>query len=557
MTVALGTLGPKVRKAKSDGWAEWIRSKHDERAVLKGCTFDIGRAEHVRTFFRTYLRHSKGRRWAGKPFELFDWQWRDIIAPTFGWMRPDGFRRIRIVYVEVGKKNGKSTLGSGIGLYLLVGDGEPGADVYSAATTKEQASIVHGEAVNMVDASPELLQHVRLNRSTKVISFPRQYAKYAALAAEAGGSEGPNIHGLVYDEMHVWKKREFWDSLRYGGSFRDQPLRFIVTTAGVYDKTSLGWEQHEYARKWLDGDVENQEYLGYIRCAGNGLDTSVDILDPKLHEQANPSYGGIIDPDEMAKEAQMAIDLPSERFTFLRRRLNIWTASVTSYILPEKWDACNDPVDEESLRGRTCFGGLDLASRKNLAAFVLIFPPVSDGEKWKILPRFWLPSEMAKARALKHGMKFLGWAQEGHLTLTEGNATSYAEIQSQIEADVDWFTIVSIGIDQWQAEKLRQELDPDGKRMFPVAQTYRDMSDPSKELELLALDEKLAHGGHPLLRWCIQNVKMMNDSNGNIRPNSEHSTDYIDGAVALIMALGRAMIDDGKPQPQPSIMVLR
>lgn len=542
MTVALGTLGPKVRKAKTDGWAEWIRNEHDEQAVRNGCRFDIGRAEHYRTFARVYLRHSKGR-WARQPFELLDWEWHDVAGPAFGWLRPDGTRRIRTVYVEVPKKTGKSTFGATVGNYLLVGDGEPGAEVYSAATKQEQASIVHGEAINMVAVSKPLLQQLRINRSTKVISYPRQNARYAALCKDAAGSEGLNIHGLIIDEMHVWSDRGFWDSLRYGGIARTQPLTLILTTAGVYDKTSLGWEQHEYARKWLAGEVENQEYLTYIRCAGDGLDTTVDILDPKIHEDANPSYGEIIDPAEIMKEARLAKDKPIELFTFLRYRLNIWTASVTSYILPDKWDACDDPVDEESLRGRMCFGGLDLSTRKDLTAEVLLFPPKVEGEKWKILCRCWLPIERARARSQREGMKFLLWAEQGFLNLTEGNETSYADVKSQLRADIEKFNIKGIGTDMWQAADISQQLDPKNERIVAVGQNMQDMSPPTKQLDTLALDGKLAHGGNPVLRWAIQNVKIIDDTNDNHRPTKKHSADKIDPAVALIMALGQAMID--------------
>lgn len=556
MPVVIGKAGPAIRKAKSDGWAEWIRNEHDEQAVANGCRFDIKRAEHYRTFGRTYLQHSKGR-WAGQPFELMPWEWEDVAGPMFGWLRPDGTRRIRVVYVEVPKKTGKSTFGATVGNYLLVGDGEPGAEVYSAATKQEQASIVHGEAINMVAVSKPLLQHVRINRSTKVISYPRQHAKYAALSKDAAGSEGLNIHGLIVDEMHVWTDRAFWDSLRYGGIARTQPLTLILTTAGVYDKTSLGWQQHEYARKWLAGDVENQEYLAYIRCAGDGLNTNVDILDPALHEEANPSYGEIVDPVEIMNEAKLAKDQPIELFTFLRYRLNVWTASVTSYILPAAWDACDDPVDEESLRGRTCFGGLDLSTRKDLTAEVLIFPPKDEDEKWKILCRCWMPIVRARDRSQKEGMKFLLWAKEGFLNLTEGNETSYADVKTQLRADIAKFNIKGFGTDMWQAADISQQLDPNNEHIVAVGQNMQDMSPPTKQLDTLALDGKLAHGGNPVLRWAVQNVKIIDDTNDNHRPTKKHSADKIDPAVALIMALGQAMIDDGKPKPQPTMMVLR
>jgi phage terminase large subunit-like protein len=544
---AIAKLGPLKRKAKSEGWADWIRTAHDERAVLNGCRFDLAAAEKVRRFFGL-LRHSKGR-WAGKPFELMDDQWQDIIAPTFGWMRADGTRRIRKTYVEVAKKNYTSTLGPGIGLYGLVGDGEAGAEIYSAATKQDQASIVHAEAINMVRASPLLMKRLRINESTKAISYPETMSKYAALAADGPGAEGLNIHFLITDELHAWVNRVFLDSLRYGFAARLQPLWFIITTAGVFDVTSIGWQEHEYARRWLDDKVVDEDYHAYIRAADEK--DKDNLLDPEVHKKANPGYGITIDPREIAKAAQDAKEKPSELFAFLRYRLNLWTQAFSAWLPPEKWAACSGPVDEEALVGRRAFGGLDLASRTDLTAWVILFPPTDEDDLWRVLPRCWVPREGAELRAKNAGVKYLVWAEQGYLTLTDGAETDYEAVVRQIEADRAKFNFgeMSIGADPWNLSDVRNRIDPDGTHIFEVPPYYQHMSLPTKKMEAIVLGENMAHGGHPVFQWCMSNIVLLTDTNGNVRPSKKHSKEKIDLGVAGIIALSRAMLEPEDTEP--------
>src|SRR5215831_5309752 len=279
----------------------------DEAALAEGCTFHAASAERVRQFFRSFLRHSKGQ-WAGKPFELLDWQFTDIIAPLFGWKRADGSRRFRRAYIEVPKKNGKSTLASGIGLYLLVGDGEPGAEVYSVAADRYQANIVHGEAIRMVRASPGLSSRLELNRTTHNISFPKLSAWYRSLSSEANTKEGLNAHGLIIDELHAWKGRGLWDALRYAGRSRRQPLLFAITTAGD-DMDSICREQHDYAKGVLSGEILDTRFFAYIRRAAaiaEGDREDDDWADPAIWHKANPSLGVTIDPGEFARDVEEA-----------------------------------------------------------------------------------------------------------------------------------------------------------------------------------------------------------------------------------------------------------
>jgi phage terminase large subunit-like protein len=538
--VARGKLGPLLREAKREGWSDWIRNEHDERAVLNGCVFDIDRAEHVRTFFDAYLRHSKAP-WAGKPFTLAEWEWKDLIAPAYGWLRPDGYRRIRKVYCEIAKKNGKSTLGAGVGLYALIADGEAGAEVYCVATKRDQAILIHDEAKRMVKASPDLYRRLRINHATHVITFESQNAKFAAMSSDGPGSEGPSGHMLLIDEMHAWKDRVLWDSLRYLGAARMQPMVWIFTTAGVYDITSIGWQEHDYARRWLLGpsEVEDQEFLGYI-CAADKAD---DILDPKAHRKANPSYGITIRPDEIMKAATDAKAKATELFTFLRYRLNQWTEALSAWIPPDKWDACGDPVDETKLVGRKCYGGLDIASKVDLCAWVLVFPPAAPDTKWAILPRFWVPRESATVRSKEKGVNYLVWAREGLLTLTPGNKTDLVAVCKQIEQDRKKFAIERAGADPWNIGKLQDDIDPSGEWLGEFPQNFASFSQPTKDMEATVLSGDVRHGGHSVLKWCVGNVVLLDDTNGNVRPSKKHSIEKVDGAVATLMAWGEALLE--------------
>lgn len=538
MSIGAGKLGPLMRKAKREGWDGWVRSPADERAVRNGCVFDLAAAEHVRDFFRMFLRHSKGK-WAGLPFELQDWQFDDVVAPIFGWMRADGTRRIRDADCWVSKKNGKSTMAAGVGNYLLIGDGESGAEVYSAATKRDQAAIVHKEAISMVKKSPELRCRLRINESTGRITYDATGSFYGVLASEAGGAEGLNIHGLIADELHVWKGRAFWDSLRHGGVARRQPLRFTISTVGILDRSSLGWDQYGYAMRWLEDRVENDEFYAYIRAA----DEKDDPYDPATHAKANPSYGVIIDPQEMVKAAQVARDRPTEKAAFLRYRLNLWVEAMDAFFDMAKWDACDGAVNEDELLGRECFGGLDLASKKDLAAWVLLFTPTDEDPVYRVLARCWCPRGGAEQRSEADGVPYVEWERQGWLTLTDGDRIDYRVIRDQIVADVNRFGITDVGADPWNLEYLRQEVldDIGAVTFYEFSQQLRTISGPTKELEKIVAEKRLAHGGHPVLRWCAANSQADEDKLENVRISKRKSSDKVDLIIALVMALGRSM----------------
>jgi phage terminase large subunit-like protein len=525
----MADLAQRLTDACRNGWMEWIRGEADERAVSEGCTFDLQAAERVRTFFRKFLRHSKGK-WAKQPFELLDWQWQQIVAPLFGWKRADGSRRFRRGYIEVPKKNGKSTLFSGLSLYLLAGDGEQGAEIYSAAVDRDQASIVYNEAANMVDSSPALASRLSVVRSTKRITFQRTRSFYKALSADVPAKEGLNAHAVLIDELHAQKTRELWDTLRYAGASRGQPLHLSVTTAG-FDRLSICWEQHEYAEHVLSGLIEDSAFFPYISAAAQ----DDDWTDPEVWQKANPSFGITLSDDQFAEDCREAQESPAKENSFRRYRLNQWTEQDVRWINMDKWDACAGITAD--LDKKECFGGLDLSSTTDLSAFILVFP--ADG--WfDVLAWFWVPEEGAKRRERRDRVPYSQWIRDGYIEATPGEAIDYDRIRQKVKELGEQYFIRSIAIDRWNATQLSTQLDGDGFEIVAFGQGFASMNWPTKKLEELVLSGRLRHGGNPVLRWMAGNASLETDAADNWKPSKKKSRERIDGIVALIMGLERA-----------------
>ncbi len=536
-------LAERMTQADDEGWSEWVLTEADEQAVLAGCRFDIKAAERVRTFFQQFLRHSKGE-WAGQPFELLDWQWREIIAPLFGWLRADGTRRYRRGYIEVPKKNGKSTLFSGLSLYLLAGDKEPGAEIYSAAVDREQASIVFRESANMVETSASLASHLNVVRSTKRITFPRTRSFYRALSADVPAQEGLNAHAVLIDELHAQKTRQLWDTLRYAGASRRQPLQLAITTAG-FDRHSICWEQHDYALKVLDATIEDTSFFAFISAA----DQEADWTDPDVWLQANPSFGITIDAGQFAEDCREAQESPAKENSFRRYRLNQWTEQEVRWLKMEKWDACDDAPG--SLEGKHCFAGLDLSSTTDVTALVLVFP---EEDRFSVLPFFWIPEEGSKQRERRDRVPYPQWVKQGLIEATPGEVIDYDRIRAKINELGKQYDIREIAIDRWNATQLATQLGGDGFEIVAFGQGYASMNWPTKKLEEVVLAGKLAHGGNPVLRWMASNVSIETDAADNWKPSKKKSVERIDGIVALIMALGRATT---QPPPFRSVYETR
>lgn len=492
--------------------------------------YDAEAAERVIKFFRL-LRHTKGE-WAGQPFELLDWQKECIIKPLFGMKRrKDGRRKYRIAYIEIPRKNGKSTLSSGLALYLLMADGEFGAEIYSAAGDREQASIVFNDAKIMLESNPDLSKRAEIYK--RAIYIPATNSTYKVLSAEAYTKHGLNAHGIIFDELHVQPNRELWDTLATSIGARKQPLIIAITTAG-YDRNSICWEQHEYADKILRGIVNDPSYFAFIAAA----DEEDDWTSPETWAKANPGYRTTISEDYLRNECEKAKQIPAYQNTFRRLHLNQWTSQDERWLDIKAWDACAGVIDPEELKGRVCYGGLDLASTTDIAAFVLVFP-MKDGT-YHILPYFWIPGENMRDRVLRDRVPYDAWVRDGYIEATPGNVIDYRYIRNKIEELYQNYNIKEIAFDRWGAVQLTQELQDAGLTVIPMGQGYASMSPPTKELLNLVLAKKLNHGGNPVLRWMADNLVVKQDPAGNIKPDKAKSTEKIDGMVALIMAIDRA-----------------
>ena len=496
------------------------------------------RLDDVLNFFPKYLRHTKGR-WAGQKFDLFPWQEDELIRPLFGRLRPDRTRQYQYVYCEIPKKNGKSELAAGIALYLLFIDKEPGAEIYSAASDRDQASIVFNVATQMVRYSNALSSRCKIIESTKRIVH-EDGGVYRVLSAEAFSKHGYNVSAVLFDELHTQPNRDLWDVLTKGaGDARTQPIFFAITTAG-FDRHSICWEVHEHARQVRDGVIKDPAFLPVMYYA----DEDADWTKQAVWEKCNPSMtslrpagDGILDPKRIKAACRRAQDNPAEENMFRRLRLNQWVKQESRYLPMAAWDACGEAFDPEALYGKACCAGLDLASSIDVAALVLAFE--GDDDTVKLLPYFWVPAENIEKRARTDGVPYDQWGREGFLKATPGNVIDYATIRHDINELSKLYEIRELAFDRWGAVQMSQDLTEDGFTMIEFGQGYRSMSPPTKEMLKMVLGGKIRHGGNPVLRWMADNVVVTSDPAENVKPDKNKSTERIDGIVAAIMALDR------------------
>lgn len=528
-------------KAKREGWLNQIRTASDEQALLEGCYFHLPSAERVCTFFTKFLRHSKGAH-AGKPFELLDWQRENLVYPVFGWMRPSGFRRHTRVYCELPKKNGKSTIAAGIGLYMLIGDREMTSHCYSVATQKDQAKIVHSEAIRMIDKSKTLRKACKINRSTNLIKHRASESEYFALSSEAAGSEGLDGHCAIIDELHAWQGRELWEALRYMGRARRQPLIFVITTAGD-DLESVCYEQHQYAKGILDGSIIDTRFHPLL-YGFEAKDLEGDkIFNRELWRAANPSMGYTMDEEEFGRDLAEAVQSPRSRNAFLRYSFNVWAQSVTAWIDHDDWRKAIVKSDWPS-DGSICASGLDLAKTSDMSAFVMVFPDDSKARRqYELRPLFWLPRSKVDELADKIAVR--QWEEQGFLHVTEGNVTDYQVIIAEIGKFADRYRIEKIVFDPWNAESPTQTIENDyGIERVSFNQTIGNYAHPTSEFERLLKAGLLKHPDHPVLNWQARHVSVKTDSAGNIKPVKPPREDIrkIDGFAAGVMGLSEAIL---------------
>lgn len=524
--------------ARAGGWEDQLRLPTDIKAVQAGFRFEQWRVDHVLAFFERVLRHTKGR-FAGQPFVPQPWQIRDIIAPLFGWVDADGRRRFRTGYIEIPKKNGKTTLLAAIALYLLCADGEYGAEVYTAAGSRPQAAQMFRTATAMVRAS-ELKKHARINRSSQVISIEQTESFYTPLAADGELNEGLDAHGMLFDELHVQRTRVLWDSLRYAGAARKQPLFLSITTAG-WDRDSICYEQHEYAEQVLAGQRDDLRFLPVVYAASE----DDDWTDEAVWHKANPSLGVTIDLASMRADFEEARGNPRKENAFKRYRLNLWTQQEVRWLSMEDWDACAVEVDFASLRGRPCIVGIDLGAGFDVSALVALFLPDDDHPKPLLVTHFWMPEEVARERDEQGSAPWMTWkTQTRQLDLTPGEVTDYTQIRERIKLLHTHARVVETAYDPRDMTQMAIELMQEGIEVVEFRNYMGTMNEPSKELERLLRQGAIEHDGNPVMRWMASNVEIKTDAEGRIRPvKPPHgSGKKIDGIVAAIMAIGRYIL---------------
>ncbi|NJQ04280.1 terminase large subunit [Streptomyces lonarensis] len=528
------------------------RWKTPEPREVAGAYFDPARVDRVIDAFGR-LRHTQGK-WAGRPITLRAWQVAHLIGPTYGWVRPtaDG-RTARIIqtqYLDIPRKNAKTTIGGGQCIYLTCADGEQGAQVFALATRKDQARLCFDPVRLLALHAPDLKGHVKPLKDK--ILHPRSGSSFSVMSSAGDAMHGTSPHAAFVDEVHLHKTRDLIEAVETGTGAREQPLIMYATTADAGSPFSPYAEIREYTEKLCRGVLVDPTFYGVVFAA----EREDDPFDPATWLKANPGLAAGDSPtmESMEKAAAKARQNPVELASFLRLRLGVRTRQETKYISLEEWDRnAGMGVDPKTLKGRACFGGLDLAATSDLSALCLLFPEEEGG--YQALWRLWTPeANMQRLRDRTAGAADV-WVRDGWLTVTDGDVMDYGHIRAAVQADMDYFDLREIAYDPWNATQLVTDLLADGVPLAEMRQGYRSMSPPLKELARLVRQGSpkrpmVRHGGNPAMRWQVDNLAVATDPSDNVKPDKRHSADKIDGVVALIMALDRAV--HGAPAEAPS-----
>lgn len=513
--------------------------KTPEPRQARGAKFDPDRVDRVLAAFGR-LVHTQGE-WAGRPLKPDPWQVAWIIAPVFGWVRKnshgDWCRIVRKLYVDVPRKNGKTTIAGGLAVYLTGADGEPGAQVLAAAASKPQAGFCFEPIKAIVEKSPSLKGNFK-TLAGKVI-HNRSTSYFTAVSAIAELLHGANVHGAVVDELHVHKSGDLLEAIETGTGSRRQPLIAIITTADASKPGTVYDNRRTLIEQLADGSLTDESMFGVVWAA----DREDDPLVEATWKKANPGYGVSPTREFMESAARAAKNSPAELASFLRLHLGIRTKQQTRYVELADWDENASMVDAFKLKGKACYGGMDLASTSDLTAIALVFPDGIGG--FDVLWRHFLPEaafERFDKRVAGNGDV---WVRQGLLELTPGNVVDYEFVRARIQTDADLFDIREIGYDPWNATQLVTALVDDGMPMVPVRQGFVTMSPPTKELQRLVLQGDcetpiFRHGGNPLVRWQVDNLAVSMDAAGNVKPDKASASEKIDGVVAAIIGLDRA-----------------
>ncbi len=513
----------------------------------RGLWFDP-KAADVAFRFIGLLRFSKGR-WGGKPFTLQPWQ-QFFVGSLFGWKKADGSRRFREAHLEVARKNGKTETAGAIAVKLLVADGEHGAEVYCLATKRDQARLTFDVAKKIANTKT-LKKHLRLMKYE--VRHEDSGSKLLPLGADADSLDGLNVHGAIKDELHAWKSRDLWDVIDTATGARSQPLGLTTTTAG-HNRRSIWWERRELGLKMLDGvaGFDDDELFPLVYCPDDGD----DFENPAVWGKGNPNLGVTVQADEIKKRLWAAKRTPGQLNAFLRLRLDLPTETATRWLSMDRWKACADPVAEDLLVGRECFGGLDLSQTIDLTAWALIFPPSAGDPKWRLLVRHFLPRDDLDAKVQRDNVPYGKWADDRRLTLSEGNWVDYGLVKKRIKDDAAKFRLLGLAFDSRFAPSLIQDLMHDGIECVPWNQSVAGMNTATQEFARMVLSRELAHEGCPLLNWEAENTAIRQDANGYQKPHKGESTGRIDGIAASITGLGLAIHKHGDRPPDAGAMVI-
>lgn len=514
-----------------------------------GCLFDERQAERAVRFFREHLRHTKGR-FAGRPFALIPEQEHDI-REIYGRVNPDGTRQVRLVYKEVPKKNGKSEEAAGHALKLLFADDEPSAEIYGAAADRDQASIVFNVAAAMVRHNPKLLQRSRVLDGVKRIVVPSEESFYRAVSSKVASKHGYNSHGVIFDEIHAQANMDLWEVLTFGaGAARMQPLTIGITTAGIPGDSPVAEMLHGEADQILRGLIPCPSHFYPVMYAAPD---DADWTDEDVWRDCNPLLkAGVMRIESIREEFEDARRRPIMQNSFRRLRLNQWVAQVVRWIQMDSWDACAKPVDLRALKDLPCYVGVDLSTKMDVTAVVLVW---FDGANvFHVLPLFFIPRDTVQDRPNIEADKYRVWIREGHITPTPGSAVEFDVVRARINslASEAGLNIRQIAIDPMFALQLGQQLEADGFDVVFVRQSARNFTEPAQELEGALQDGRVRHGGNPVLRWMADCVEVKQFPDGSVRPMKPErfkSRKRIDGIVAMVMAIGRALLNVQGPSP--------
>ena len=508
-----------------------------DRALDEGRYFDKKAAMRAIHFIEK-LKHTKGE-WAGQRFRLEPWQ-QFVLWNIFGWKNADGTRRFRYAYIEIARKNGKTALSAGIGLYMLFADGESRPEVYSAATVKDQAKICFSDAVEIVKAT-DLKNYLTPYRNSIVYELKGGTMK--PLSSDYGTHDGLNPSCGIIDEFHAHKDSGMFDVIKSAFGARRQPLMFVITTAG-FNKSGACYAYRENVIKVLRGVNEDDSLFGIIYT----LDDKSEWDDPKMWIKANPNLGVSLSADYLAAQVKDAKNRPEAVRNVMTKNVDLWVDAERTWILDDAWQKCIGTTAPADLKGCACWGGLDLSNVSDITAYVLLF---HENDRFQLLPHFWIPEEKMREKIRKENINYDKWVAEGYVTVTPGNVIDYDFVKADILRIVADYDLRTSAYDRWNSSQTIIDLQNEGMECNPFGQGYGSMSAPTKEFEKLVLTGKIEHFGNPVLRWMLASTLVKTDPAGNIKPDKEKSTQKIDGIVAAIMALGEWMTAQANDERNP------